>query len=265
MHDLMTRAMATGTGLGQAEKRSPAHPVPAIRSVLPIISIKPRAHTGTRQLAYEHVLAIAESIAVLGLIEPLVVDKHHRLLAGEHRLAALRFLQMPSYERVNRWSEVMTTAAAPDGLHEQLEALVEIRSDIAVHILDFDSETDANRALAVEVAENEQRRQYSSKEVKLMAERFKLAGFRSGMGRPKNGERPMMDALEAVVGKSRRTIMRMLEAAPGGDATAQAPKAIDHNKRLVHAMKNWLKYCDAHPLREQVELIMSELHAGNTA
>jgi len=265
MLDLMTRAMATGAGLGQAERRAVAPNVPALRSALPLTSIKPRAHAATRQLAAEHVLAIAESIVVLGLIEPLVVDKHHRLLAGEHRLAALRFLQMPSYERTNRWSEVMTSTAAPDGLLEQLEALVEIRSDIAVHILDFDSASDANRSLAVEVAENEQRRQYSPKEVKLMADRFKLAGFRCGMGRPKIGERPMLDALEAVVGKSRRTIMRMLEATPEGDATAKAPKAIDHTKRLVHAMKNWLKYCDAHPLREQVELIMSEFCAENHA
>jgi len=204
------------------------------------------------------VIAIAESIAVLGLIEPLVVDKHHRLLAGEHRLAALRFLGMPSFERTNQWLEIMATPA-PDGVLEQLEGIATVKTDIAVHILDFDSSIDGNLALAIEVAENEQRRQYSSKEVKLMAERFKQAGFRYGMGRPKVGERPMMEALEAVVGKSRRTIMRMLDATPEKDFSPLDKKTIDHNKRLEQAMRTWLKHSEAHPLRELVGQILSEL------
>jgi ParB family chromosome partitioning protein len=45
--------------------------------------------TDTRPLQSQHVTQLAESISVLGLIEPLVVDNRGRLLAGGHRKAAI--------------------------------------------------------------------------------------------------------------------------------------------------------------------------------
>ena len=47
----------------------------------------------TRELKSEHVQSLAESIATLGLIEPLVTDNQGRLLAGGHRKAAIAWLK----------------------------------------------------------------------------------------------------------------------------------------------------------------------------
>ena len=49
----------------------------------------------TCPLNLAHVEALAESIAALGLIEPLVVDKQGRLLTGGHQLAAIVQLRIP--------------------------------------------------------------------------------------------------------------------------------------------------------------------------
>ena len=47
----------------------------------------------TRSLNESHVFKLAESIAVVGLIEPLAIDAKGRLLAGSHRLAAIQWLK----------------------------------------------------------------------------------------------------------------------------------------------------------------------------
>src|SRR3712207_422263 len=57
-------------------------------TTLPLSQILDR-ETDTRSLQSQHVTQLAESIAVLGLIEPLVVDRRGRLLAGGHRQAAI--------------------------------------------------------------------------------------------------------------------------------------------------------------------------------
>lgn len=62
------------------------------RSTLPLDRIQSR-ETNTRKLRQSHVIALAESIALLGLLEPIVVDRGGKLLAGGHRLAAIRWLK----------------------------------------------------------------------------------------------------------------------------------------------------------------------------
>jgi ParB family transcriptional regulator, chromosome partitioning protein len=129
------------------------------------------------------------SIASLGLLEPLVVDIHGRLLAGGHRKAAIQLLkeQMPSEYATH----------FPDDL-------------VPVRILDFDSEERADLALQVEIAENEKRRDYTPTEVKVLAERLKSAGYVDTNGRPALGEKALRPALKVIIGKSIRTIQRYL-------------------------------------------------------
>ena len=71
--------------LGEVKKPAPEA---SALSTLPLDRIQLR-ETNTRELQQQHVAALAESIAVLGLLEPLVVDQGGRLLAGGHRLAAI--------------------------------------------------------------------------------------------------------------------------------------------------------------------------------
>ena len=96
---------------------------------------------------------------------------------------------------------------------------------------------DAARALAVEVAENEQRRDYTPAEVRALAERLRGAGFRATAGRPRKGTRALLPALGAVVGKSKRTLLRILDPDAGGDGTPQTVTISEALARLRRALR----------------------------
>ncbi|BCL40200.1 hypothetical protein NSMS1_66470 (plasmid) [Nostoc sp. MS1] len=59
---------------------------------------------------------------------------------------------------------------------------------IPIRMLPFDAESDPDLALQVEIAENEQRRDYTPNEVKVIADRLRTAGFIDVKGRPKKGQ-----------------------------------------------------------------------------
>lgn len=161
-------------------------------NTLQIDRIQPRQYE-TRSLNPIHVEALAESISVLGLIEPLVVDQQGRLLAGGHRLAAITHLKEHQPEIYDRHFP-----------NEQ----------IPVRSLPIDADREPELALQIEIAENEQRRDYTSLEVKAIAERLKASGYAQVQGRPKKGQKPLMPALAVVVGKNLRTIQRYLSDEP---------------------------------------------------
>ncbi|MEM9807091.1 MAG: ParB N-terminal domain-containing protein [Cyanobacteria bacterium P01_D01_bin.56] len=177
--------------------------------------IRPR-DTDTRPLNENHVESLAESIAILGLIEPLVVDQDKVLLAGGHRLAAIKFLQ--------------ENDAAVFG--QQFP-----NKHIPVRIMPFRANDDAERALQIEVAENEHRRDYTPAEVRNIADHLRKAGYREGRGRPKQGEKPLMPALSVVIGKNRRTIQRYLH-----EPTVENRTDVQiYLKKARRSLKNWQK------------------------
>ncbi|MHC5831165.1 MAG: ParB/RepB/Spo0J family partition protein, partial [Nostoc sp.] len=104
----------------------------AQRTKIPLAQIHPR-EADTRPIRPEQVAELADSIAALGLIEPLVVDCKGVLLAGAHRLAAIQLLK-----------------------EANLEAYAQQFSDdlVMVHMMAVDAEEDPERALQVELAEN---------------------------------------------------------------------------------------------------------------
>jgi len=77
------------------QKKGQSQAPKVAEGVLLLDAIKPRSQD-TRPLNEAHVESLAESIAVLGLIEPLVTDQSGRLLAGGHRLAAIALLDRKS-------------------------------------------------------------------------------------------------------------------------------------------------------------------------
>lgn len=187
--------------------------------------IKPR-QTNTRELDPYHVVDLAESIAALDLLEPLVIDRKNRLLAGGHRLAAVQLLAEPDPAKRSRaWAAIANLAWANDeaaalpkaarAAIDRLAALPARPSLVPVRIIDIDSESDgdAAKAFAIEVAENEKRRDYTKAEVVVLSERLKGAGYRMARGKPKNGERALGPALAVIIGKSERQVRRIL----GGD------------------------------------------------
>ena len=165
-------------------------------STIPLNEIADRTGDDTRPLNQDHIKLLAESIALLGLIEPLVVDSQGRLLAGGHRRAAIAYLR----------------ETQPD-IFEKYFA-----EGVPVHRLSFDAELQPDLAIQIEVAENEQRRDYTPAEVRAIADRFLEAGYQ-GRGRPGKGKQPIMPALAAVIGKSERTVRRYLEGENGKKRT----------------------------------------------
>lgn len=200
----------------------------------------------TRDLNQAHVEALASSIGALGLIEPLVVDQDGMLLAGGHRRAAIAYLQEHYLEQYQQ--------NFPDGM-------------VPVRVMEFSAEAEPDRALQIEIAENEQRRDYTSAEVMAIADRLKEAGFTELKGRPKDGDKPLMPALSAVVGKSIRTLQRYLKE-PSDNLESATPDVLSekHLKRAISNLEKWEQ--SRGRKRKEVELskhlpeILEKLRAG---
>jgi ParB family chromosome partitioning protein len=215
--------------------------------------VRPRP-TDTRQLDPRHVVDLVESIAALGLLEPLVVDRKHRLLAGGHRLAAMQLLvEADPEKRAKAWATMAQLAWALDDAaplpKEALAAIERLRAIealpdrlVPVRIVDVDGDKDADKALAIEIAENEKRRDYTRQEVVALSERLKSAGFRMARGKPKAGERALGPALAVIIGKSERQVRRIL----GGDdirtdvliSPKSVPQALGRLQGAITALQN---------------------------
>ena len=187
-------------------------------SSLPLERIKNR-ESNTRTLNTNHVQSLKESISTLGLIEPLAVDQEKVLLAGGHRLAAIALL----------------LETEPDTFEQHFP-----NSAIPVRVMPFSAANEPDRALQVEVAENEYRRDYTPAEVKRIAERLVKAGYKDVKGRPKKGEKVLMPALSTVVGKNRRTIQRYLH----GESKKSRTDVHLFLKRAKKSLESWHEQAD---------------------
>jgi ParB family chromosome partitioning protein len=159
-----------------------------LKTKLPLAHIQTRKED-TRPLRPDHVVELAESIAALGLIEPLVVDSTGILLAGGHRLAAIQSLKETNPELYDE--------QFPDDL-------------IQVHMLQFEADKEPERALQVELAENEKRVNYTRDQIERLAERLKALNYRNIRGRPKEGEKALGPALAVAIGVSTRYVRKVL-------------------------------------------------------
>jgi ParB family transcriptional regulator, chromosome partitioning protein len=199
----------------------------SIKAAMPLDKILDRTQD-TRNLQLQHVASLTESIAVLGLVEPLVVDRKGRLLAGGHRKAAIQLLK-----------------------EQDLEAYAKhFPSDLVpVRAIDIDADRDPDRALQIEISENEKRRDYTASEVRALADRLRDAGYVDVKGRPAKDRKALRPALEVIVGKSIRTIRRYLNLEDPESRTNvrlledEREKAfpIQDLKRLRFALMRWQK------------------------
>jgi ParB family transcriptional regulator, chromosome partitioning protein len=189
-------------------------------TTLPLEQILDR-ETDTRPLKSQHVTQLAESIAVLGLIEPLVVDSRGRLLAGGHRQAAIAYIRENNPQ--------VYAQHFPDDL-------------VPVRMMPFDADEDPEQALQVEISENEKRRDYTPNEVRALAERLRAAGYVDTPGRPSLGEKRLRPALEVIVGKSLRSVRRYLtEEKPVQHGQVSKKTALRQAKR---ALAQWASLVD---------------------
>lgn len=196
-----------------------------------------RKHADTRPLNAKHVLDLAESIAVLDLLEPLVIDTEGNLLAGGHRLAAIQLLAIQDgKDRVKYFSDSIAkdenseSSQAWTNLEKRVEKLCVVPNRpkhffdgvpvLVVDVRNADASLSSRRALAIEVAENNVRRSYSATEIRDLADRLKKAGYKATPGRPKDGEVSAIAVLHAAVGKSKRTIERIIADKKPGTKSA---------------------------------------------
>lgn len=193
---------------------------PSIQHIA-LSSIQDRPGGDTRSLNEQHVAELTNSIAVLGLITPLTLDRHNRLLAGSHRRTALQHLAQQQPERFE--------ALFPDG--------------IPVRIMDVDAETDTVDALQIEVEENTQRRNYTAAEVREAARKLEAAGYQRLRGRPSPDQKSLNRELMNVFRLSRRRITDILNESP--DKSEQGFSLSDQMQRV---------YCDLEKLSERISI-----------
>lgn len=186
--------------------------------LLEISAIKPRKED-TRPIEPAHVISLAESLIAVGLIEPIVVDRKNRLLAGGHRFHALKLALGSDAERKALFTRI-TKAAGREPAAVELTAIADLDRQAAqerfpngrtlVVRRDIDAARNPEAALEIEVAENEKRLDYTREEVRAIADRLRAAGYHDKRGAVRTGDKALGPALATIVGKSRRTIQRIL-------------------------------------------------------
>ncbi|MBM4293211.1 MAG: chromosome partitioning protein ParB, partial [Deltaproteobacteria bacterium] len=166
--------------------------------LLPVEAVGARPGVDLRPVDEGHVASLMESIRALGLIQPVCVDRAHRLVAGAHRLEAYRRL---AAEDPGRWGRVPVVVDP-----------------------DLDAADDPERALLKELAENEKRRDLTSAQVQEAARRLMAfdASFTRRAGRLREGERAVTPFLASAFGVSVRHVRSLLNAPEGGGAAALA-------------------------------------------
>ncbi len=179
------RLGALAQGIKGAKQK---HSTSSKRQSFELEQILERPHEDTRPLNPQHVEELAESIAAVGLIQPIAIDSQGHLLAGGHRRAALHFMAL---EQPQRFAELFAAG-------------------VPVRVFDFNAEDDPERAIAIEAAENEKRRDYTPDEVRELADRLVAAGYHAKAGRSKRGQKSLKPALALIIGKSERTVQRYL-------------------------------------------------------
>lgn len=195
---------------------------------LPLESIKDRV-TNLRPVYEDRARSLAGNIALVGLIQPIAIDLHGRLLAGDHRRRALAILRELS-EWPDRLKQLLPDLAEGDA-DTQGKALTAWRRlgfdmGVPVHRIHVDAAGDPALAKAIELSENTQREAFTKEEVKEAYKALVAAGFRHTVGRPKKGERAIGPQLELLYGRASRTIVKYV-AEIRGEVTSSPPQAPD--------------------------------------
>jgi len=227
------------------------------RMTVPLRDIALRTGGNTRPLHLPHVEALAESFTVVGLLQPIVVDRLHRLLAGGHRLAACCFLGVAAgaipmdqlaaqpfvgipAERLAASIESLRIKIGPDPLTAAWA--LHFADGIPIRQLTIDSALADDQAMAqtVEAIENTQRRNYSRAEVLAIADHFRDQGYVETAGRPRSGQKALAPALTVVFGISYNTVRRYLDRLGETTGAVAAPKKVPTGHLSLAQVLAWV-------------------------
>jgi hypothetical protein len=232
-----------------------------------LAAILPRPEDDVRPLDAGHVVTLAESIALLGLLDPILVNLKGHLLAGAHRLAALQLLAIADGE--NRRKAYLgrmqgLTASKPpkkkknaedaddaesapklpatvDALAKRISAIdtsaviAKYTAKFKIPVMAVDTSEKIGKAIdtVVEATENGIRRQYTNDEIKGLAVKLKRAGYTHREGRPKHGEKAMIVALEAIVGKTTKHLKRILGETEAKERKPEWERSLKALERII--------------------------------
>jgi hypothetical protein len=205
--------------------------------LLPLDLIKPRPSQDIRPIDQDHVLSLMESIRILGLLQPIYVDKYYHLIAGAHRFTAYQRL----YEEEGKvWGKI--------------PVVVDTK---------IDASQDTERALLKEIAENEKRRNLTASQVQGAAHRLMDydESFTRRPGRLRKGERALMPFLASSFGVSVRHLRSLMNQKSVENIEAQSnlntvealtTEALELNRQKVHKkMKRTLKKWSQEPTLQE--------------
>lgn len=184
---------ATSTELGIAPRVKSMH-LP-LGDILPAVAV-------ARPLNEAHVEKMLAEIIDHGLLHPITVDECQRLVAGAHRLEALK--------RFEQASPQVFAVMFPKGLPVRMTAL--------------DSATDKVAALRVARSENTRRELTKEETARLLAElREEIPTDKAG--RPAAGYESALAVAAEITGKSKRQVLRDAAQAEGRPAKPAKKKA----------------------------------------
>lgn len=184
-----------------------AAPATATSAMVPLDDIVEREHY-TRAVRADHVGHLVDSIATVGLEQPLVLITGNQLVAGRHRYHALCLLREQN----------------PAGFERQFPG-----SLVPARVFDLGEHPDPSAVLALELTENNARADYSDAEVTATIEQLKASGYTCRRGRPGKDDKPIGPVLMRLFGMSEPTMRRALRVATQGEKVScdriTAPRA----------------------------------------
>jgi ParB family transcriptional regulator, chromosome partitioning protein len=208
-------------------------PIETKASTLALDQIIDRSSGDSRPLTPSHVTNLAESIAAVGLIQPIAVDNQGRLLAGGHRRAAIEELKESN----------------PDVFKKHFSEGIPVRR------YEFDAAENVELALAIEATENEKRRDYTPAEVRELASRLKEAGYHYTPGRAKAGQKSFLPSLSVIVGKSERTVQRYLSE----EGSSLNTTDVVFRKQLEQSIRSLRKLQDIKPSSPKERQLLKDI------
>lgn len=215
--DVLFRAAQTGRRAAKVDRRVGEDYGRARGTVvfLALEDVKERPAGNTREVKEEHAESLVESIKLLGLLQPILVDRYNHLIAGGHRLRAYQILK----EREG-------------GDWNRIPAIVD---------QEVNAERDPELALQKELAENEKRRNLTRTEVAGAASRLIAAGYnqKRSRGRPRKDEKYLTPALAAAFGVSERHVRRLLTESEQGE---QPQAQVDLSEVRVKTLSSLDRY-----------------------
>lgn len=224
--------------------------------LVPLAHIKDRKGGDLRPVNLAFVMEkLAGSIQSLGLIEPIVVDQDFDLIAGAHRRFALALLEQDPKHRQDWVLQQIANGVAsclPSKFEHYANASLEfehITKPVPVRVIEINSEEE--RAVAIEIAENEVRRDFTREEVVTMKKTLEERGYSFGGagGRPAKGAQAKagLPLLAGAFHKSDRHIRRLL-AAKEEEKAAQSREA-----KMAKNLKQFLQGSCSNEVREWAE------------